>query len=222
MASNGYNVTIVDKLLRKQNTKQKIKELNPETKDKYVVFNYYKPLEYILGNILNRHGYKVAYRTKNNLKRQLVNKSKLIDKFDSSGVYQITCRDCPKMYIGQTGRSFNKRFREHIPSAKQITNTTRIESKFTEHLIQNDHGYSNINDALKILHRCKKGKLMNALEQFEIYKNYKIDSSILLNEKLHFESNALYDTVLTKIDISLPLPSINSVRARTLSSTDDS
>lgn len=41
---------------------------------------------------------------------------------------------------------------------------------------------------------------MNALEQFEIYKNYKQDNNILSNGKLNLNSNALFDTIITRIE----------------------
>jgi hypothetical protein len=36
------------------------------------------------------------------------------DKYDHSGVYKLKCESCPKVYIGQTVRSFNVTFKEHI------------------------------------------------------------------------------------------------------------
>ena len=40
---------------------------------------------------------------------------------------------------------------------------------------------------------------MNALEDFEIYKAFKNSDTPLLNDKLNFKSNELYDTILNKI-----------------------
>ena len=35
---------------------------------------------------------------------------------------------------------------------------------------------------------------MNALEEYEIYKAQKSNNDLLLNDKLNFQSNLLYDT----------------------------
>jgi hypothetical protein len=35
---------------------------------------------------------------------------------NSSGIYQLVCQDCPKMYIGQTRRTFKARYREYSHS----------------------------------------------------------------------------------------------------------
>lgn len=41
---------------------------------------------------------------------------------------------------------------------------------------------------------------MNALEQFEIYRNFKQDNNILINEKLKLDSNVLFWSILTTIE----------------------
>jgi hypothetical protein len=33
---------------------------------------------------------------------------------NNSGIYQLNCLECPKEYTGQTGRTFNTRYKEHI------------------------------------------------------------------------------------------------------------
>ena len=35
------------------------------------------------------------------------------DKYARSGAYRLTCPDCNKVYVGQTGCSFTVTFREH-------------------------------------------------------------------------------------------------------------
>jgi hypothetical protein len=43
-----------------------------------------------------------------------------IDKYSRSGIYQMKCMDCPLKYIGQTGRTFNTRYKEHIHDIRII------------------------------------------------------------------------------------------------------
>lgn len=40
------------------------------------------------------------------------------NKYSASGVYKLTCLDCNKSYIGQSDRSFLKRYNEHRLSFK--------------------------------------------------------------------------------------------------------
>ena len=48
---------------------------------------------------------------------------------------------------------------------------------------------------------CKKGRFMNALEEFEIYSAYANLRSrdIVLNDQLNFGSKRLYDTAFVQV-----------------------
>ena len=48
-------------------------------------------------------------------------KDKVLDKDNSGLVYQISCRDCDAVYIGETGRSLKTRKHEHINTVKNLT-----------------------------------------------------------------------------------------------------
>jgi hypothetical protein len=63
---------------------------------------------------------KVTYSTKNTLKKLLMENHYLPkkSKCEKSGIYQITCPTCNMKYTGQTGRSFNTRFRGHLRDFK--------------------------------------------------------------------------------------------------------
>ena len=93
--------------------------------------------------------------------------------------YRLNCSDCTQFYIGQTGRSFKLRYKEHIPSSKSNVE----KSTFAEHLSSHDHNIKSIGDNLDILHKCKKSLRLDTLERFEIYKAIKEDYNRVLNEK---------------------------------------
>jgi hypothetical protein len=62
---------------------------------------------------------RISYRTQNNIKHLLkINENKSY-KYNLSEVYQLQCADCPLKYVGQTGRTFEVRFREHIRDIKK-------------------------------------------------------------------------------------------------------
>lgn len=53
-----------------------------------------------------------------------------------SGIYKIDCQDCSRIYIGQTKRSIETRFKEHLAHLKY----GRTEkSAVAEHAVDNDH-----------------------------------------------------------------------------------
>jgi chromosome condensin MukBEF complex kleisin-like MukF subunit len=56
---------------------------------------------------------KIAFRTNSTIENWLKQRNRLSDKFSSSGVYKLTCPDCHKTYVGQTGRRFYIRYNEH-------------------------------------------------------------------------------------------------------------
>ena len=84
---------------------------------------------------------------------------------------------CNKVYIGQTERSFKQRYFEHINALHFTT-----ESTFTNHLIEADYTYTNINITWKSYTNTKGCKL-DALEQPEIYKHIKTHRNNILNEQ---------------------------------------
>lgn len=108
--------------------------------------------------------------------------------------YKLSCNDCSKFYIGQTGRSFEKRFKEHIPKASKVQ-----KSNYAEHLVLNNHNYTNLETNLKPLHICNKGRIMTALEQFEIYKAAKNNPQDILNDKSTLQNNILFESLI-KLD----------------------
>jgi hypothetical protein len=87
-------------------------------------------------------------------------------KYNLSGVYQLQRTDCPKKYVGQTGRTFETRFKEHI---RDIRNNGQ-NSKFAQHILDTGHEYETIEKIIKILHIEKKGQMLDTYERFHIYE----------------------------------------------------
>ena len=51
-------------------------------------------------------------------------------------VYQISCRDCDAIYIGETGRSVKTRKREHVGA---VRNFDLEKSALCQHVLEHDH-----------------------------------------------------------------------------------
>ena len=84
-----------------------------------------------------------AYTTNNTLQRHLTNKTThntKLEKHTSTCVYKLKCNDCPKFYIGQTGRSFKTQYIEHIEALTQPL----IKLNFAEHIFNTHHTHTNI------------------------------------------------------------------------------
>ena len=70
-----------------------------------------------LNNFVMNTNLCIAFKTDNTIEKLLTryrinNETITSDKLKKSGVYQLTCKDCNKMYIGQTDSPFRIRFQE--------------------------------------------------------------------------------------------------------------
>jgi hypothetical protein len=59
------------------------------------------------------------------------------NKYEQTGIYKLTCAECNKAYIGQTGRTLEIRYEEHIRSIMY----NRDDSGFATHILNNAHCY---------------------------------------------------------------------------------
>jgi hypothetical protein len=106
---------------------------------------------------------RVAYTTNNSIAK-LLNTQKVDtwNKFEKSGVYQLKCPTCKKKYVGQTGRPFCTRFKEHQRDYKYANN----KPKFAQHVIEEGHAFGPMEDIMSITHIEKKGKMLDTLEKY--------------------------------------------------------
>ena len=87
--------------------------------------------------VLQQHGLKVMQkptRRFGDVKSKI--KDKVVDEKETGVVYSIPCKDCDVQYIGQTGRAFLTRKREHISS---VRNFKTEKSALAEHSCNLDH-----------------------------------------------------------------------------------
>ena len=109
----------------------------------------------------------MAFRTSNNVGKKLLHPNKICKNEEKSGVYKMKCNKCEKIYIGQTGRTFYKRFTEHLPKS----DIRKVDSVFARHLMNENHDTKSFENSCFPLHICNKGAVMNAIEEFEIYSS---------------------------------------------------
>jgi hypothetical protein len=110
---------------------------------------------------------KVAFTTDNTNERRLATKHGTDqNKYDKSGIYQLTCPDCKKKYRGQMGRPFKIRFKEHLRDFNYGNN----RRKYAQHLLENIHAIGPMKDIMDIIHITNKVKMMDTLERFIFIK----------------------------------------------------
>jgi len=93
-------------------------------------------------------------------------------------------------YTGQTGRPFKTRFKEHMRDFKY----NNRKSKFAQHHLDNGHAIQNMEEIMKIVHVTKKGRMLNTLESFHIYKETKDENQII--DKLTAKGNEIFEAIL--------------------------
>ncbi|XP_061725625.1 uncharacterized protein LOC133531428 [Cydia pomonella] len=188
--SNGYDKSVVDGIIRKKrnsivnNMLYAARSSEPIKKYKASI-TYVGKLSDAIYKILKSNDIPVAFRTNNTLHSKLCNGKDKLEKGKKSGVYKLTCDNCNKVYVGQTGRNFTTRYKEHVASYRH---NHPEKSNFAKHLIDSGHALPE-NHSFDILHVCEKGLRLSVLEQLEIirYNN----RGMILNEQLNVASSPL-------------------------------
>jgi hypothetical protein len=116
------------------------------------------------------------------------------DKCKQSGMYKLTCLDCGKTYIGQTGRDFCTRFNEH----KRAFHQNPQQTKFALHLTEHKHSFGHINNTMEIIHLQKKGRHLNTIEKFHIYKEA-CKGNHLNDDLTVTPTNKIFGTIITHL-----------------------
>ena len=118
--------------------------------------------------ILNNTIHICTFRTNNNIHKFLRNTIHRPMERRTS-VYKIICDDCDMFYIGQTGRAFKERFKEHLPKS----NLNTVRSNYAKHLMAFNHNYTDFDNNFIPLYVCSKGRYMNAVEELSLIHIYR-------------------------------------------------
>ena len=188
LANNKYDTKQIEKTHKKKEKKDYIQK--QKQKQIWAKFTYIGKETRFITKLFKNTNVRVAFTTSNTIGKHLTTEKTPINKYDKSGVYQLTCPDCNMKYTGQTGRPFKVRFQEHLRDFKYNNN----KSKFAQHLLENRHAIGNMEDIMEIVHTTTKGKKLDALENFYIYKET-IDGN-QINEKSTVKGNELFDTII--------------------------
>jgi hypothetical protein len=196
--NNGYTFQDIEKAYNRQkreNNNKNMSTLNRivqhQTKDDkvWVKFTYFDDRIRILTKIFRKSNIRVAFSVNNTIKKKC-NSSSLVDKYSKSGVYSLKCLSCDQIYVGQTGRSFKIRYKEHISDIRH----NKDKSKYALHMLQFSHEYGTIENTLEILKVVNKGKLLDVLERFYIYKANR--KKQIMNEQYVVDHNVLFEMLL--------------------------
>ena len=182
---NGYNRSVVSKLLNKHNSKKRLSSTTLTTaksKDKFKSFTFHPTISNKFNNIFKKHNITPVFRSNYKIKNLLGNTFDKIPDNQKSGIYKIECADCNLCYVGQTKRNILTRYKEHLSHVKY---SRPEKSALAEHAITKNHSFSAQN--LTLLKQSAHFNL-NTLEAIEMYKS----RDILVNNDLSpIENNPL-------------------------------
>jgi hypothetical protein len=103
----------------------------------------------------------------------------------------MKCSDRPLKYNGQTGRTVNLRYKEHIQAIRIYCS----KSSYLNHILNTGHTYGTITTTMDIIRIGRKSRHLNTLEKYHIYKMYKNNSH--MNDVLIEAHNTVFQTVHT-------------------------
>jgi hypothetical protein len=190
LQNNNYKDSIINQLSK---TKQKVKQ--EKEGFKWAKFTYIGKETKFITKLFKNSAVKVSFVTNNTISKALSLKSKQNveqNKYEKSGilVYRLTCPDCNMRYVGQTGRTFRVRFKEHFQDFKH----GHMKSKFAQPLIENGHCFGLIHNIMEIIYTTRRGKQMDKMENFYIFKETRNNNQI--NDRNTVKSNPIFDVVV--------------------------
>jgi hypothetical protein len=135
---------------------------------KWATFTYRSAKVRKITNLLKQTDTRITFKSTNTVLQRTTRKNHhTTQNFEQSGIYQLTCKTCQKVYVGQTRRSLTARYREHT---RYIKNNDS-QSAYALHILQNLHEYGTINDTVTLLQPIHTTTLLLPYEQLFI-QNY--------------------------------------------------
>ena len=162
---------------------------NQNKPHKWAPFTYFGRETTFIMNIFKKADIGIILRTNNTLQKLLMTKPQTRDKYSRSDTYKLTCPDC-NAYVGQTGRCFTQRFKEHRNAFK----SSRKTSNYAKHALEHSCPFGTIQETMQILQYQAKGTHLNTVERYFIYKEFSNNNH--LNDDSNIALNKIFDALL--------------------------
>jgi len=150
----------------------------------WVTFTFHSPSVYKITNLFKRTNLKIAFRPTNTTYQQLSNET---NNPNPTGIYQLKCNTCNRVYVGQSGRPITTRHREHLRYIKNNNST----SAYAMHILDNRHEFGPVQETLKLLKPSSKGSRMDCWESLFTHLHHK--HNILIAEQQANDTNPLFE-----------------------------
>lgn len=187
--NNGFNEEIIEQLLKTKSRKYCENLIYPRIQEQpgfYNTLSFFGPISNKIYNVIKKCNKNVTFKPYIKMSNLLYNAKSKTNKLQKSGVYKLSCNDCNGVYIGQTGRNFSIRFKEHLNAFKKGKKT----STFANHALDNNHCFDE--SSLSVIHLAEKGLRLTILESLEIHKQKNNPDNTILNDQLDLMYTPLF------------------------------
>lgn len=171
---NGYSEQMVDKLVATHSNRMRrrnITSLTPERdQPKRISMPYIPEITNKLKSVFKRHGFDIVYSSNNKLQNSIVRLKDKTNELKKSGIYEIACGECDEVYTGQTKRSVEVRFKEHLTGVQKREAT---KSAVALHSLEYDHTHWSIEN-VKLKKQVNNAYKLDAYESIYMYLNRSI------------------------------------------------
>lgn len=137
---NGFGEDFVKDIIRKHQDIRHTRRhttLAPIASERRIVcLPFFPKVTNPLSTALKRHGIHIVTRNNNTTRDLLCNLKDTQLPTQTSGIYEISCKDCDEIYIGQSKRAIKERFKEHVSATN---NGHAYKTSVSEHMIENNH-----------------------------------------------------------------------------------
>jgi hypothetical protein len=190
---NGFPLTVMQKLRHQIKHKTKHTTLHTSTNKnkRWTTFTYISPQIRKVTNIFKNTNVRIDFRCRNTIAKIISPpKDHDIPPHNKWGICQLKCNTCGQSYVGQTSRSLNIRFQEHI---RYIRNNNP-QSAYAQHILQKQHEYGQMNSIMTLLKPLNNSNLLIPYEQYYIQILYR--EGKLIPSQNPGETNPLFQTVI--------------------------
>lgn len=182
---NGFEKPLIEKIVQKQQRKiaseqsttlfSQNETLKTENEIEHrVSFSFMPAITNKLRQHFKKENIHIVYNSKNKLKNILGSTKDVTKTADKSGIYEISCMNCNKKYIGQSKRSISARFKEHRRNiTKKQTNLSAVSAhvwSVCDEEGEPTHTIDVFDNSVRLLKNVLNDRHLDAYESMYIHK----------------------------------------------------
>jgi PHD/YefM family antitoxin component YafN of YafNO toxin-antitoxin module len=182
---NGYARESIEKLAAKHRNRQRFRQittLQPLEKDaqKFASIPYFPTITNKLATIFAKHGVRLAHTNEGKLKNQLGSPKDPTPTLEKSGIYELTCKTCGAVYIGQTRRTVIKRYKEHLTCIRKNPERSSVATHIVDNMEKNKPDHVIPPENVRLLKEVRQRGKLDVYESLYIHK-HKNKGTTLMN-----------------------------------------